>query len=226
MSAAGGPRAGRARLHRVGQAWIADSATVTARVALGPDVNVWYGVRIRGDDAPITIGARTNVQDNAVIHVDPGAPNVIGADVTIGHGALVHGVEVGDHVLIGMGAICLGGSRIGEGAIVGAGAVVLENQVVPPFAVVVGSPARVVKQLEPEARRQAARHHAAGYVEQAARHADGTWDDQVADDQVADDPVASDPIANDPMADDPGPEDPRGGTRAGDGPPSVRPTSR
>ena len=168
-----------ARLHRVGAAFIADSATVTARVRLGIDVNIWYGVRIRGDDAPITIGDRTNVQDNAVIHVDPDCPNSIGSDVTIGHSAIVHGVEVGDHALIGMGAICLGGSKIGEGAIVGAGAVVLENMVIPPWSVAVGSPARVVKTLNATERREAAKHHAAGYVEQARRHADGWWDDQV-----------------------------------------------
>lgn len=175
----GASRVGRARLVRIGHAWIADTATVTARVLLHQDVNIWYGVQIRGDDAAITIGARTNVQDNAVIHVDPDAPNTIGHDVTIGHGAIVHGVEVGDHALIGMGAILLGGSRVGEGAIVGAGAVVLENQVVPPYSLVVGSPARVVKTLDPEARRATAREHADGYVEQAARHADGSWDHQV-----------------------------------------------
>ncbi len=165
-----------ARLRRVGHAWIADSATVTARVRLGRDANIWYGVAMRGDDAPISIGDRTNVQDNAVIHVDPGCPNDIGSDVTIGHGAIVHGVKVGDFALIGMGAILLGGSTVGEGAIVGAGAVVLENQTIPPFSVAVGAPARVVKSLDPAERREAARHHAAGYVEQARRHELGAWD--------------------------------------------------
>ena len=165
-----------ARLHPVGAAYVADTATVTAKVTLGEDANIWYGVMIRGDDAPITIGARTNVQDNAVVHVDPGAPNVIGCDVTIGHSAIVHGVEVGDYVLVGMGAILLGGSKVGEGAIIGAGAVVLENQEIPPYAVAVGSPARIVKQLDPEKRKQDAIHHAAGYVEQAKRHAEGKLD--------------------------------------------------
>lgn len=169
----------KARLLPVGHAWVADSATVTADVTLGEHANVWYGVMVRGDDAAISIGARTNVQDNTVIHVDPGAPNVIGADVTIGHSAIVHGVEVGDYVLVGMGAILLGGSRIGEGAIIGAGAVVLENMEIPPYAVAVGSPARVVKQLDPATRRADAVHHAAGYVEQARRHASDHWDDQV-----------------------------------------------
>ena len=169
----------KARLHHVHGAWIADTATVTAVVRLGEDVNVWYGVAIRGDDAPITIGARTNIQDNAVVHVDPDAPNTIGADVTIGHGAIVHGVEVGDYCLIGMGSTVLGGSKIGEGAIIGAGALVLENTEVPPYSVFVGSPGRVVKTMDPEKRRAGARAHAAGYVAQAKRHNAGTWDDQI-----------------------------------------------
>ena len=167
------------RLLRVGHAWIADTATVLGDVALEADVNIWYGVMVRGDDAAIRIGAGTNVQDNTAVHVDPEAPLVIGKDVTIGHGAVVHGIEVGDYALLAMGSVCLGGSRIGEGAIVGAGAVVLENQVVPPYAVVVGSPARVVKEMDPEARRAAAQHHASGYVEQARRHETGHWDNRV-----------------------------------------------
>ncbi|MDA1194207.1 MAG: gamma carbonic anhydrase family protein [Planctomycetota bacterium] len=174
---AGGLR--RARLLRVGAAYVADTATVTARVWLGADANLWYGVLVRGDDAPIEIGARTNIQDNSVVHVDPEAANRIGADVTVGHGALVHGVEIEDYVLIGMGAIVLGGSRIGAGSVVGAGALVLENTVIPPYSLVVGSPARVIRTLDPEVRRPQAIAHAAHYVEQARRHATDHWDDQV-----------------------------------------------
>lgn len=170
---------GRAAMHQVGRAWVAESATVTARVVLGEDANVWFGVVVRGDDAPITIGARTNIQDNAVVHVDPDAANVIGSDVTIGHGALVHGVRVHDHALIGMGAILLGGSEIGEGAVIGAGAVVAENTVIPPFSVAVGVPARVVKTLDAETRRREAKAHAASYVEKAREHATGAWWGQV-----------------------------------------------
>jgi len=168
-----------ARLLPVGRALVADTATVTAAVSLAEDANLWYGVVVRGDDAPIAIGARTNIQDNSVVHVDPAAANTIGADVTIGHGAIVHGVEVGDYVLIGMGSIVLGGSQIGEGSIVGAGALVLENTVIPPYSLVVGSPARVVRSLDPEARRAQAVAHAAHYVEQARRHAGDHWDGQV-----------------------------------------------
>ncbi len=173
------PNLRKARLHPVGGAYIADTATVTADVTLGADVNVWYGVAIRGDDAPITIGARTNIQDNAVVHVDPDAPNIIGSDVTVGHSAICHGVEIGDYVLVGMGSVILGGARIGEGAIIGAGALVLENTVIPPWSVAVGSPAKVIKTVDPAARRAVAIGHAAGYVLQAKRHSAGEWDDLV-----------------------------------------------
>lgn len=169
----------KARLLRIGQAFVADTATVTGRVQLGADANIWYGVMVRGDDAPIAIGDRTNVQDNAVIHVDPDADNCIGADVTIGHGAIVHGVYVGDDCLIGMGAILLGGSRVGEGSVIGAGALVLEGTEIPPFSLVVGSPGRVVRTFDPEVRRRQARAHAAGYVAQAERHASGEWDGMI-----------------------------------------------
>jgi carbonic anhydrase/acetyltransferase-like protein (isoleucine patch superfamily) len=173
----GGLRA--ARMLRVGRAYVGDTATVTAAVTLGADANVWYGVAIRGDDAPIAIGERTNVQDNAVVHVDPGAPNAIGRDVTVGHSAICHGVEIGDYVLVGMGAVLLGGSVIGEGSIVGAGALVLENTVIPPYSLAVGSPARVVRALDAQERREQAIAHATHYVEQARRHADGAWDGQL-----------------------------------------------
>jgi carbonic anhydrase/acetyltransferase-like protein (isoleucine patch superfamily) len=165
-----------ARLLRVGAAFVADTATVAARVSLGPDANVWYGVAIRGDDATVRLGARTNVQDNTVIHVDPDRPYDIGDDVTIGHAAICHGVFIGDCALIGMGAILLGGCRIGEGAVVGAGALVLEGMEVEPFTVVVGSPARVVRRLDPATRLSEAREHAHAYVLRAREHADGAWD--------------------------------------------------
>ncbi|MFV1958190.1 MAG: gamma carbonic anhydrase family protein, partial [Planctomycetota bacterium] len=127
---------------------------VCGDVVLGEEVSVWHGAVIRGDDAPIRIGARTNVQDLVVVHVDPDRENVIGEDVTIGHGAICHGVRIGDRALIGMGATLLGGSVIGEGAVVGAGAVVSENMEVPPWTLAVGVPARIVRTFEREARRQ------------------------------------------------------------------------
>lgn len=170
MSAYAGPR-----MHAVGGAYVASTASVTGRVALGADTSLWYGVVVRGDDAPITIGARTNVQDGTVVHVDPGCPNVIGADVTIGHGAICHGVRIDDLALIGMGAILLGGCTIGEGAIVAAGALVREQQVVEPYTLVAGVPARVIRKLDPATRRPEAVHHAAGYVERAREHTAGQW---------------------------------------------------
>lgn len=163
------------RWREVGGAFVAPGASVTGRVTLGPQVNVWYGVTIRGDDAPIAIGARTNVQDGAVVHVDPGRPNVIGADVTIGHGAICHGVSIGDRALIGMGAVLLGGSVVGEGAVIGAGALVKENDVVPPYTLMVGVPARPVRKVDREERDRTALSHAQGYVERAREHAAGAW---------------------------------------------------
>ena len=170
MSAAGSPR-----MERAGEAYVATTAAVLGNVSLGKDASVWYGAVVRGDDAAITIGPRSNVQDGAVVHVDPGAPNVIGADVTIGHGAICHGVRIDDGALIGMGAILLSGSVVGEGALVAAGALVRENEVIPPFSLAVGVPAKVVKTFEPGLRRREAQAHAAEYVVRAREHADDDW---------------------------------------------------
>lgn len=133
-----------------GGAFVASTAVVTGDVTLGEDVGIWFGSVVRGDDAPLTIGARTNIQDGTVMHADHGIPNVIGADCTIGHRCILHGAEVGERCLIGMGAILLAGSRIGAESIVGAGAVVKENAVIPPRSLVVGLPARVVRQVRDE----------------------------------------------------------------------------
>lgn len=130
-----------------GGAMVAFAATVTGDVTLGKDVSVWFGCTIRGDDAPIVIGPRTNVQDGCVIHCDTGHKQVIGSDCTIGHGAILHGVQVGNGVLIGMGATVLGGSTIGDGAVVAAGSLVKEGYEVPPRTLVAGVPARVVREI-------------------------------------------------------------------------------
>lgn len=170
----------RPRMLRVGRAYVADTATLTARVSLGEDSSLWYGASVRGDDAPITIGARTNIQDNCVVHVDPDAANHVGNDVTVGHSAICHGVFVGDFALIGMGAILLSGCEIGEGAVVGAGAVVLENFKVPPYTLVVGTPARVVREVDRDERLRVALDHSARYVRTAQAHYAGDWDEMLA----------------------------------------------
>ncbi|MBI5850198.1 MAG: gamma carbonic anhydrase family protein [Planctomycetes bacterium] len=150
------------RVRRVGDALIADNAAVMGDVLLGRDVSVWFGVTIRGDDARIEIGDETNVQDNTCVHVDAGAPQRTGRGVTIGHGVVLHGVEVGDWTLIGMNATVLGGVRIGAWSIIGAGAVVQEGMVVPEGSVVLGVPGRIrrmVTEVEREAMRWRARHY-------------------------------------------------------------------
>jgi carbonic anhydrase/acetyltransferase-like protein (isoleucine patch superfamily) len=154
----------------INQAYLADTARVLGEVTLGRDVSIWYGVSIRGDVAPISIGDRTNVQDNAVIHCDHGYANVIGADVTIGHGAIVHGEAVGDGTLVGMGAKLLGHSRIGRGCVIGAGAVVPPGMRVPDGMVVVGVPGRIVRTVN-DAERTFLTGNPPHYVRLAKLHA-------------------------------------------------------
>src|SRR5215217_6340435 len=122
--------------------FLAPGSVVVGDVEIGPGASVWYNAVLRGDAAPVRVGARTNVQDGDVLHVDPDAPCVVGDDVTIGHRAIVHGTTVGNGVTIGMGAIVLSRSRVGERAIVAAGAVVAEGAEVRPGTLVMGVPAR------------------------------------------------------------------------------------
>lgn len=129
-----------------------EAAEVIGRVRLGPRSSVWPRAVIRGDTEDISVGADTNVQDGAVLHADPGLPCRLGARVTVGHLACVHGCVVEDEVLVGMGAIILNGARIGTGSIVGAGAVVAEGVVVPPGSLVLGVPGRVVRETTPAER--------------------------------------------------------------------------
>jgi carbonic anhydrase/acetyltransferase-like protein (isoleucine patch superfamily) len=130
--------------------WIAPNAFVIGQVSLGEDVSVWFGAVLRGDYAPITIGARSNVQDNAVAHADLGCPLVIGEDTTIGHGAVVHGCTIGNGVVIGMGAIVMNNADIGDGSLVAAGAVVTEGKLFPPGSLIMGAPAKAVRALDQE----------------------------------------------------------------------------
>lgn len=144
-------------------AFVHEAAEVIGRVRLGARSSVWPRAVIRGDTEDIAVGDETNVQDGAVLHADPGLPCRLGDRVTVGHLACVHGCEVGDEVLIGMGAIVMNGARIGAGSIVGAGAVVAEGVVVPPGSLVLGLPARVTRPLT-DAERQGLAASALRYV--------------------------------------------------------------
>ena len=148
--------------------WIAPDATLIGNVRIGSNAGFWFGVVIRGDGEPITIGADTNVQEHTIMHTDPGFPLTIGKGCTIGHRALLHGCTIGDNSLIGMGAIVLNGARIGNNSLVGAGALVTENKVFPDNSLIVGSPAKVIRVLD-EAAIERLRVSAAHYVANAKR---------------------------------------------------------
>jgi carbonic anhydrase/acetyltransferase-like protein (isoleucine patch superfamily) len=154
-------------------AWLAPGAVIVGDVRISAGASVWYNAVVRGDVAPVTIGRRSNVQDNAVLHVDAGQPCVLGEDVTVGHGAIVHGTTVGDGTLIGMGAVVLSRSNVGTGCIVAAGAVVAEDTVVEPGTLVMGVPARPRRTLGPE-ELERARENARRYVANARRHLTAT----------------------------------------------------
>ena len=144
--------------------FIAPNAVVIGDVSLGDDVNIWYGACVRADVAPISIGAGSNIQDNATVHVDVKTPTVIGKRVTIGHNAVVHGATIGDDVLIGMGAIILNNALIGNESLVAAGTVVKEGMVIPPGSLVAGIPGKILKEITPEQQAHI-RENGALYVE-------------------------------------------------------------
>jgi carbonic anhydrase/acetyltransferase-like protein (isoleucine patch superfamily) len=134
-----------------GQYWVAETAAVIGRVRLKSEVSVWWGAVVRGDNEWIEIGERSQIQDNATLHVDPGFPLTIGCGCVIGHSVVLHGCTIGDNSLIGMGALVMNGARIGTNCIVGAGAVVTEGKTFPDSSLVVGAPARVVRTLDEKA---------------------------------------------------------------------------
>ncbi len=127
--------------------WVAESASVIGNVHMAEKTSVWFGAVIRGDNEPIEIGAGSNVQDNAVLHSDPGQPLKIGENVIVGHQVMLHGCTIGDGVLVGIGATILNGAQIGAGSIIGAHALITENKVIPPRSLVVGAPGKVIKTL-------------------------------------------------------------------------------
>ena len=162
----------RPTLPAPGRYWIAPSAQVIGRVILGEDCGIWFGAALRGDNEPINIGARTNIQESATLHTDMGFPLDIGEDCTIGHNAILHGCSIGAGSLIGMGAIILNGARIGAGCLVGAGALVSEGKNFPDASLIVGSPARAIRDLD-EAAIERLKQSAAHYVANWRRFAAG-----------------------------------------------------
>ena len=130
--------------------FIAASAVVIGNVIIGEDSSVWFNAVLRGDTDPIRIGRRTNIQDGCILHADPGFPCTIGDDVTVGHGAIVHGATVGNEVLIGMRSVVMNGVRIGSGSIIGTGAVVTEGTDIPPASLVLGLPGKIVRSVTQE----------------------------------------------------------------------------
>lgn len=153
-------------------AWVDESATVIGDVELAAHVNVWPGARLRGDEASIVVGAGTNIQDNAVIHCDPDVPCVLGEDVTVGHGAILHSCTIGNRTLIGMGAIIMNRTMIGSDTLVAAGTLIGEGKSFPDGVLIVGRPGKIVRELTPEERKnlKISAHH---YRQQKARYKTG-----------------------------------------------------
>lgn len=132
--------------------WVAPGARLIGKVILRSGASVWFNAVLRGDNEPITVGEGSNIQENSVLHTDPGLPLRIGADCTIGHSAILHGCTLEDGVLIGMGATVLNGAKIGAGSLIGAHALVTEGKEIPPGSLVMGAPAKVVRQLDDKAQ--------------------------------------------------------------------------
>jgi carbonic anhydrase/acetyltransferase-like protein (isoleucine patch superfamily) len=150
-------------------AWVADSASVIGRVDVGDASSIWYGAVLRGDNDRIVVGARTNLQDGCVVHTDSGIEMTLGSGCTIGHQAMLHGCTIGDGTLVGMQAVILNGAKIGRHCIVGAGALVTEGKQFPDGVLIVGTPAKVVRELTPGQVARLA-WSAAHYVDQMHRH--------------------------------------------------------
>lgn len=151
-------------------AFVAPNATLIGRVSLGPESGVFYGAVLRGDTDQIRLGARSNLQDNVVVHCDVGIPTTIGSGVSVGHGAVVHGCTIEDDCLIGMGATVMNGAVIGAGSLVAGGAVVLEGTVIPHRSLVAGVPAKVRREISDE-ELDAIKANASHYVELSRAHA-------------------------------------------------------
>ena len=154
-------------------AWVAPNATLIGSVYLGEGSSVFYGAVLRADNEPIRIGPRSNVQDNCVFHVDKGKPITLGEGVSVGHGAVIHGATIGDHVLVGMGAIVMNGAVIGDEVLIAAGALVTERMEIPPRTLVAGVPGKGRRQLATQ-EIERLHNHAAIYEEHRELHR-GAW---------------------------------------------------
>ncbi|MDD1654755.1 MAG: gamma carbonic anhydrase family protein [Methanomicrobiales archaeon] len=154
-----------------GALFVAGNATVIGDVTLSDGVSVWFGAVIRGDKDRISIGRSSNIQDNAVVHTSHGFPVTIGAQVSVGHGAILHGCTIGDRVLVGMGAIVMNGAEVGAGSLIAAGAVVTEGTRIPPGSIVMGVPGKVVRPVSPEQAAHIVRN-AESYAELARSYRD------------------------------------------------------
>jgi carbonic anhydrase/acetyltransferase-like protein (isoleucine patch superfamily) len=158
------------KLHET--AWVADNAQVMGNVLLAEESSVWFGVVIRGDTETISVGRGSNIQDNSVLHADMGMPLTIGENVTVGHQVMLHGCTIGDGSLIGIQAVVLNGARIGKNCLVGAGSLVTEGKEFPDGSMILGSPAKAVRQLTPE-QIEGLKMSAQHYVENARRYKTG-----------------------------------------------------
>ena len=153
-------------------AWVADSAQVIGQVKLGKDASIWFGTVLRGDSDLITVGEGSNIQDASVLHADAGVPLTVGCNVTVGHQVMLHGCTIGDESLIGIGAVVLNGAKIGKNCLVGAGSLVTEGKEFPDGSMIIGSPAKVARQLTPE-QIEGLNQSAKNYVLNARRFKNG-----------------------------------------------------
>lgn len=160
---------GQRRVRVEGEVYVAPSAVVVGSVVLKDKCSVWFNAVLRGDSDELVVGEETNIQDAAVLHTDPGIRLVIGRGVTVGHHAMVHGCEVGDYSLIGINAVVLNNAKIGRYCTIGANALVTQGQVIPDYSVVLGSPGKVVRQVEP-GKTGHLEKSAAGYVRRAREY--------------------------------------------------------
>lgn len=152
--------------------WIAPDANLIGNVTIESGVSIWFGATLRGDTEPLTIGEGSNIQENCVVHADPGFPVIIGAGCTIGHKGMIHGCTIGDGTLVGMGATILNGVEIGRGCLIGAGAVVTEGKIIPDGSLVMGMPGKVMRSLDEDAMAQNLAS-ASGYRKRMRRYKTG-----------------------------------------------------